>query len=87
MIKYVYGFKNKKSGNFGDPRYEVLDKNNAVEAFTISAKEAPKESQTMMKELDLYYLGTFDTKSGKAELVDPEYLLSFESVIDGEKVA
>ena len=85
MIKYVYGFRNKLSGNFGDPRYEVLEKDDAVEAYTISAKEASQESKVLMKELELYYLGTFDTKTGKAELVDPESLLAFDGIINGEQ--
>lgn len=87
MIKYVYVFKNVLSSNFGNPVYEVIDKENAVEAFGISAKEASGEARERMKELDLYYLGIFDTKSGKSELGDPEFLVSLKGFVDGEKVA
>lgn len=76
MIKYVYGTKNKKSGNFNQPVYQDFSKDNAVEAYTISAKEASSE---VIKELDLYYLGTFDTKTGLMTS-EIEFLLDLGSV-------
>lgn len=86
MIKYVYGVKNILSSNFGNPQFEVLDKEQAIEAYTISAKEASGEARERMRELDLYYLGTFDTTTGKCELIDPEFMLSFKAIIDGGEI-
>ena len=53
MIKYVYAFKNVKSSNFGNPIYEVISSDNAVEAFSVAAKEALAAERERMKELDL----------------------------------
>lgn len=81
MIKYVYTTKNKKSGNFNAPVLQDFEKENAVEVYTISAKEAASEA---IKELEVYYLGTFDTKTGefKSEVV---YLLDLGSVVNGSE--
>lgn len=84
MIKYVYAFKNILSGQFGNPTVEVINSDNAVEAYTAAAREAKGEAKEAMKELDLYYLGTFDTKSGNLELVNPTFLVSLKEVmVDG----
>lgn len=86
MTKYIYCFKNVKSGQFGNPVLEVITKDNAVEAYSVAAKEAPEQEKVRMAELDLYYLGTFDTKSGKVDVIDPEYLMSVKEVLgDGTK--
>ena len=89
MIKYLYATKNIKSGNFGQARYEDFPKEAAVEVYNVAVKEARKEDQELFKELDLYYLGTFDTKEGKFE-GEPEYLVSLVTLIgdqDGRKEA
>lgn len=79
MIKYVYTTKNKKSGNFNQPMLQDFDKDNAVEVYTISAQEANVEA---VKELEVYYLGTFDTKTGIfSSLV--EFIMDLGSVIHG----
>lgn len=82
MIKYVYATKNKLSGNFNTPMLHDFPKEAASEAFAISAKEAPKESQ--VKELEVYYLGTFDTKTGEIK-EEKEFLLDLGSVVDGKE--
>lgn len=80
MTNYVYAFKNKKSGNFNKPLFEVIPDEAALEAFTISVKEAPASQDEVLKELDLYYLGKFDTKSGVFEPVEPVFILDCGSV-------
>lgn len=83
MKKYIYAFKNIKSGQFGTPVYEVIDNDQAVEAYTAAAKECPEQEKARNAELDLYYLGTFETKTGVSDLVEPIYLLSLKEVIYG----
>lgn len=78
MIKYVYCCKNKKSGNFNAPVMQDFPKENAVEAYSISAKEAGGEA---IKELELYYLGTFDTKTGEYDQKEKEYLIDLGTVL------
>ena len=79
MIKYVYTTKNKKSGNFNQPMLQDFPKDNAVEVYTISAQEADVEA---VKELEVYYLGEFDTKTGVFSS-SVEFLLDLGSVIHG----
>lgn len=77
MIKYVYASKNKLSGNFNTPILQDFPKEAAAEAYTITVKESPTEQ---LKELEIYYLGTFDTKSGLFTQ-EVEYILDCGSVI------
>lgn len=78
MIKYVYASKNKLSGNFNMPVLQDFPKENAVESFSITAKEHPTAE---LKELEMYYLGTFDTKTGIYDQEGLEYLIDLGSVI------
>lgn len=79
MIKYVYTTKNKKSGNFNIPMLQDFQKDAAAEVYTISAKEANLEA---VKELELYYLGTYDTKTGEF-VNDKEFILDLGTIADG----
>lgn len=83
MIKYVYSTKNKLSGNFNAPQLQDFPKDNAAEVFTISAREA-KAAKDQLKELEVYYLGTFDSKTG-AFTCEQEYILDLGSVIYDEQ--
>ena len=82
MIKRIYGFKNVKSGNFGDPRFELIPKEEAAEYYAVAIKEAPAKDQEFMKEIDVYYLGTLDTKTGEIK-ADCDFVVSLGSVLDG----
>lgn len=81
MKKYIYCSKNVKSGNFNQPQYYDFPEENAAEQFEISFKEARKEAVEAMKELDVYYLGYFDTKTGLFSSVDPVFLVSGAAVL------
>lgn len=81
MIKYVYASKNKLSGNFNEPMLQDFTKENAAERYSISALEHPSEA---VKELEIYYLGTFDTKTGLyvSEVV---FLVDLGAVLNGRE--
>ena len=83
MIKSVYCTRNVKSANYNAPQlYDFKDQETAKEAFTISLTETPAMQKEMVKELDFYYLGEFDTKTGKFNVVEPEFILSAASVLN-----
>ena len=82
MIRYIYATKNRKSENFNAPQINNFPKDNAVEEFTISVKEVPEMQKEAVKELDFYYLGTFDTRTGVVVPVC-EYLFSADAVLGG----
>lgn len=81
MIKYVYASKNVKSGNFNTPVLENFNEEAAKEAYEISFKEAGAGAKEQLKELDIYYLGTFDTKTGFFKQVEPVFLVSGAAVL------
>lgn len=82
MIKYVYASRNKKSGQYSDPAYHLFNKEDAVEVWTASAKETPDEMKERVKEVEMYYIGEFDTKTGLIKCVDePEFIIDLGSVI------
>ena len=83
MIKYIYATKNKLSGNFNVPTLYDIPKENAAEAFTISAKETPVQGKEAVKELEVYYLGIFDTKTGEIKM-EKEYLIDLGAVLSGD---
>lgn len=79
MIKYIYATKNKLSGNFNSPMLHDFPKDAAAEAFAISAKEAPKDAR--VNELEVHFLGTFDTKTGIVTS-EPEFIVDLGSVVN-----
>lgn len=81
MIKHVYASKNVKSGNFNTPMLYDFNVDNAREAFEISFKETPKEGKEAVKELDIYYLGTYDTKTGLFKQEEVVFIVSGASVL------
>lgn len=76
MTKYVYSSKNVKSGNFNVPQLYDFSEEDAREAFEISMKETPKEGVEAVKELEIYYLGTFDTKTGVFKQGEISFIIS-----------
>lgn len=84
MIKYVYATKNKKSSNFNAPQFtDYADREVGKQAYIIGCKESRQHEVEIVKELDFYYLGTFDTKTGKFDtLEDPDFLFSGSEVFD-----
>lgn len=82
MIKYVYATKNKLSGNFNTPLFYDFPVEAAAESFSITAKESPKEAR--LEELEVYYLGIYDTKSGEIKM-DQQFIVDLGIVIYGEK--
>lgn len=81
MIKTIFATKNKKSGNFNAPMFYDFPKENAAEVFTISAKETPAQGKEAVKELEVYYLGTLDTKTGVI-VSEIEYIIDLGSVLN-----
>ena len=81
MTKYIYASKNKLSGNFYEPKFYDFTTESAKEQFTITALES---KDPLIKELEVYYLGTFDTKTGLF-VSEVEYLLDLGAIIDGAK--
>ena len=81
MIKYIYASKNKLSGNFNVPMFEDFEPEGAAERYSIAAVEHSSEA---VKELEMYFLGTFDTKTGVL-VSSIDYLVDLGVVINGRE--
>ena len=64
MTLNIYATKNKKSGQFGKPVVEVYSVEQIKESYTCSFLEAPEEQKVLLRELEVYKLGTYDTETG-----------------------
>lgn len=66
MTKYVYSYYNKKIGVYGDPILTPYDVDNMKEGCKRSVRMMSQEEyqKAAGDELELYYLGTFDDKTG-----------------------
>lgn len=85
MKMYLYVTKNKKSGQYGQVKAEIMDNDQAKESYSISKLEAPVDQQKYLDELELYCLGTYDTSSGVIVANDPVFLLDLGAVTYGKE--
>lgn len=83
MICGIYVTRNKKSGAYSKLSGEVLTKEQAVEVYARSVMEADDNAKTLLSELELYYIGEYDDKTGSISPVTPEFLLDLGSIING----
>ena len=85
MKLYLYVTKNKKSGQYGQIKAEIMDNDQAKESYSISKLEAPVDQQKYLNELELYCLGSYDTASGQIVSNDPVFLLDLGAVTYGKE--
>lgn len=81
MIKNVYCLRNKKLGFWNPPFYVEGLKEDVVENHVRAIRSGQFGADIHIEEFDLYYLGTFDDKTAKLEVADPEFLIAFDSVV------
>ena len=87
MTLHLYATRNKKSGQYGKITAEVMDEKQAIESYSVSKLEAPKDQQVYLDELELYCLGTYDSATGKIDAGDPIFLLDLGAVEYGKSKA
>ena len=75
MKMYMYSIKDNYLNVYSRPEYSQYDPETYLELNTraIAAKKIPEE---LMKK-DLYFLGTFDDKTGTIMPIEKEYLLTY----------
>lgn len=86
MILTVLATRNKKSGQFG--RFDLSPHQEAkpiIEQYSVAVLEADEKNLVLLKELELYCLGTFDTATGVIASKEPEFLLDLGAVTYGGK--
>lgn len=83
MILNVYATKNKKSGQFGKPDVQVMNHEQIKESYTCSFLEAPENQKVLLRELEVYCLGTFNTDTGII-VAEITYLMDFGG-LDGKE--
>lgn len=82
MIYYLYASKNKKSGHFGKISSEIMTPEQIASMYVVSAKEASDNEKVLLKELEVYCLGTVDTATGVI-VNKVDYLLDIGAVLEG----
>ena len=87
MIYQVYVTRNKKSGQFGKLDLQPFDEKAAIENYSCAYLEATEESKTLLKELDLYHIGSYDTMTGVLAPITPVLLIDLGAVTYGRKEA
>lgn len=82
MIFRIYALFNKKIGAYNTPIYNTLVEADFVET-TIRAVKAGQIEHP--EELDLYFLGIFNDKTGESKTANPIFLLSLGGVEDASE--
>ena len=83
MTTYIYATKNKKSGDFGKVSSEIYKPEQITDLYVNSVKEAPDDKRVFLEELEVYCLGSLDTKTGVIS-GSPQFLIDLGSVVHGE---
>lgn len=83
MTLQVYATRNKKSGQFGKLDLQPFEEKVAIENYSTAYLEASEQSKVLLKELDLYHLGEYDTATGKLIAIEPVLLLDLGAVVYG----
>lgn len=75
MILHGYCYYNRKVGAYSAPSFESYEKELKKEMSHRGYLLAKDEQKATIEENDLYYVGTFNDKSGEFILLDkPEFL-------------
>lgn len=83
MIHYVFTFRNKVAQYYDQPFFSKEDKEHVKENYARACLLSKPEEHAKLKEMALYYFGTFDDIKGTFDLVPEEKLLDLEDYIKG----
>lgn len=86
MILSIYAYRDKKLGAFETPFVNNLEKDRAAVAVSRALVGLDDVKKIRMKDLDLYYLGSFDDKTGRISAVPGEFICSIDSIIASSEV-
>lgn len=67
MRQYIYAYYNRLAGFYGKPFFDNVKPEEFVPGFNQGLFGAPNEVLESLKEVDLYYLGSFDNVDGTIE--------------------
>lgn len=76
----LYVLKNRLSGIYEKPICELADSKEYAEMLTQSLALAPVDALNLHKEYDIYFVGSYESKSGVITSCDPEFVMSLESI-------
>ena len=81
MILSIYCYRDKKLGAYEVPFVNNLEKDRAAVAVSRAIAGLDSVKRNKMKDLDLYYLGEFDDKTGNIKLCEKEHIISLDSIV------
>lgn len=85
MILSIYCYRDKKLGAYEVPFVNNLEKDRAAVAVSRAIAGLDSDKRAKMIDLDLYYLGEFDDKTGNIKLCEKEHIISLDSIIIREE--
>lgn len=85
MILNMYVYHDKKLASYSLPVFDAKPVEAFKEEFIRSIKLGAK-IPAQMRELDLYYIGTFDDKTCKCDIHAPEFLTSIAEHLTKENI-
>ena len=82
MKSYLYCSRNKKSGQFGKINCEIYTKDQIIQLYAASVKEASENDKVYLRELEVYCLGSLETETGE---ITPEktFILDVATLLPG----
>lgn len=85
MILNVYVMRDRVVGAYNKPFYDNLDREDFVETIKRVVLHDPK-GQAVLRDCDLYLLGSYDDKTGKFDLLDdPDFIVSIDQFFSKEE--
>lgn len=85
MILNMFVYHDKKLGSYSLPVFDSKPVENFKEELLRAIKLGAK-IPAQMREVDLYHIGTFNDKTCKCSLHEPEFLLSISEHITKENI-
>lgn len=83
MIFSVFSYRDKKVGAHVQIFLDKYEPENEVKAITRSIRQVGDIAKLVpMIDIELYYLGTFDDESGTLTSCAPQFLLSFDTIVN-----
>lgn len=86
MILSVYCYRDKKLGRFQTPVVNNIEKETAAVTLARAVVDLTKEQKNKIRDLELYYLGEFDDKTGVIKCFEKEFIVSIDSLIAESEV-
>lgn len=82
MTQYIYSIYNKLVNAYNAPSFEILNVDQKKQAIARAVIMAKDEEREILKNCDLYFLGTFNDETGEITLqIKPDFVLAIGGIL------